>query len=154
MRIFETTHGQVLPKEYYKSDFSLPIGNIPLTALGKEQAKLLAKRLKDFNFQGVIFFVGGFLRGLGSKASPNTNLRPRQRSAANADGRDCRGAKAGQHDAAVSVPRTLSRGALHRNQRHFWYFWCQKYICGQTSFAIQFTDCCLWFRKQKQLLLL
>ena len=55
MRIFETTHGQVLPKEYYKSDFSLPIGNIPLTALGKEQAKLLAKRLKDFNFQGVIF---------------------------------------------------------------------------------------------------
>ena len=58
---------------------------------------------------------------------PYNNLRPRQRSAANADGRDCRGAQAGQHDAAVSVPRTLSRGALHRNQRHFWYFWCQKY---------------------------
>ena len=58
---------------------------------------------------------------------PYNNLRPRQRSAANADGRDCRGAKAGQHDAAVSVPRTLSRGALHRNQRHFWYLWCQKY---------------------------
>ena len=34
----------------------------------------------------------------------------RQRSAATADGRDCRGAQAGQHDAAVSVPRTLSRG--------------------------------------------
>ena len=32
-----------------------------------------------------------------------------------------------------SGPRIASRAhlgvwALHRNQRHFWYFWCQKYI--------------------------
>lgn len=54
MRIFETTHGQVLPQEYYKSDFSLPVGNFSLTPLGKEQARLLAKRLKQLNFKGVI----------------------------------------------------------------------------------------------------
>ena len=29
--------------------------------------------------------------------------------------------------AVGSEPRTSWRGALHRNQRHFWYFWCQKY---------------------------
>ena len=55
MRIFETTHGQVLPQQYYKSDFSLPVGNSFLTELGKEQAKLLAQRLKDLRFKGVIF---------------------------------------------------------------------------------------------------
>ncbi len=55
MRIFETTHAQVLPQEYYKSDFSLPVGNVSLTPLGEEQARLLAKRLKELNFKGIVF---------------------------------------------------------------------------------------------------
>ena len=33
-----------------------------------------------------------------------------------------------RHVVTDSVPRTSLRGALHRNQRHFWYFWCQKYV--------------------------
>ena len=27
----------------------------------------------------------------------------------------------------------LGVGALHRNQRHFWYFWCQKYTGGSSG---------------------
>ena len=55
MRIFETRHGQVAPKDYYKNDPSLPVGDISLSPLGKEQARLLGKRLKELNFKGVIF---------------------------------------------------------------------------------------------------
>lgn len=55
MRIFETTHGQVTPQEYYKNDYSLPVGNDTLTPLGREQARLLGKRLKALHFNGVIF---------------------------------------------------------------------------------------------------
>lgn len=55
MRIFETTHGQVASQEYYKNDWSLPIGNAPLSPLGREQARLLAQRLKSLQFKGVIF---------------------------------------------------------------------------------------------------
>lgn len=55
MRVFETRHGQVLSKEYYKNDPSLPLKNVGLSDLGKEQARLLAKRLKELNFKGVIF---------------------------------------------------------------------------------------------------
>ena len=87
--------------------------------------------MRIFNFK---LAVQAFYSAAGSVQHGCTfNKQPRQRSAATADGRDCRGAKAGQHDAAVSVPRTLVRGALHRNQRHFWYFWCQKYIPGSMS---------------------
>ena len=46
-----------------------------------------------------------------SAAPPNNNKRPRQRSAAPADGRDCRRAQAGQHNEAVSEPRTSWRGS-------------------------------------------
>ena len=55
MRIFETRHGQVAPKDYYKNDPSLPVGDVALSPLGKEQAHLLGKRLKELNFKGVIF---------------------------------------------------------------------------------------------------
>ena len=55
MRIFETRHGQVAPEGFYKNDCSLPIGDTALTPLGKEQALLLAKRLKRLNFNGLIF---------------------------------------------------------------------------------------------------
>ncbi len=84
MRIFETTHGQVLPQEYYKSDFSLPVGNISLTELGKEQAKLLAKRLKDLQFSGVLFSspydraiqtASVIAEEIGVKVIPLTSLR-------------------------------------------------------------------------------
>ena len=55
MRIFETRHGQVASKEFYKNNPSLPIGDVALSTLGKEQALLLAKRLKQLNFNGLIF---------------------------------------------------------------------------------------------------
>ena len=55
MRIFETRHGQVAPKDYYENDASLPVGDIALSTLGKEQARLLGKRLKELKFNGVIF---------------------------------------------------------------------------------------------------
>ncbi len=55
MRIFETRHGQIVPKEVYKNDPSLPKGAAALTPLGKEQTLLLAKRLKELNFRGLIF---------------------------------------------------------------------------------------------------
>ena len=55
MRIFETRHGQVAPKGYYGNDPSLPVGDVALSPLGKEQAKLLAKRLKELKFNGLIF---------------------------------------------------------------------------------------------------
>ncbi len=55
MRIFETRHGQVAPKGYYGNDPSLPVGDVALTPLGKEQARLTGERLKELGFKGVIF---------------------------------------------------------------------------------------------------
>ena len=55
MRIFETRHGQVLPKSYYQGNASLPVGNAGLSELGKEQARFVGKRLKELNFNGIIF---------------------------------------------------------------------------------------------------
>ena len=55
MRIFETRHGQVATKDYYKNDPSLPAGDVPLSPLGEEQAHLLGQRLKELKFKGVIF---------------------------------------------------------------------------------------------------
>ena len=55
MRIFETRHGQVAPKGYYGNDPSLPVGDVALTPMGKEQARLTGQRLKELGFRGVIF---------------------------------------------------------------------------------------------------
>lgn len=55
MRVFETRHGQILPKSYYQNNPSLPVGNAGLSELGKEQARLVGKRLKDLGFNGIIF---------------------------------------------------------------------------------------------------
>ena len=55
MRIFETRHGQVAPEGYYGNDPSLPVGDVALTPLGKEQARLAGLRLKELGFRGVIF---------------------------------------------------------------------------------------------------
>ena len=54
--------------------------------------------------------------------------RVKGRPAIEQGGRVRRRAQAGQHNEADSEPRTSWRGALHRNQRDFWYFWSQKYI--------------------------
>ena len=55
MRIFEVRHGQTLPKSYYQNNPSLPTGDSGLSDLGKEQARLTGKRLKQLNFKGIIF---------------------------------------------------------------------------------------------------
>lgn len=55
MRIFFTRHGQVFSASYYEGDAQRPVGNTALSELGKEQAKLVGKRLKELNFNGVIF---------------------------------------------------------------------------------------------------
>ena len=55
MRIFETRHGQVLPKRYYQDNPSFPVGDMPLSELGEEQARLVGKRLKELHFNGVIY---------------------------------------------------------------------------------------------------
>ena len=55
MRIFETRHGQVMPKTCYNNDASLPVGDTPLSELGDKQAALVGKRLKELDFKGVIY---------------------------------------------------------------------------------------------------
>ena len=55
MRIFFARHGQVLPKSYYQGNASLPMGNSALSPLGCTQAQLLGKRLKELNFNGIIY---------------------------------------------------------------------------------------------------
>ncbi len=55
MRIFFARHGQVLPKSYYQGNASLPVGNSALSQLGCTQAQLLGKRLKELNFNGIIY---------------------------------------------------------------------------------------------------
>lgn len=55
MRIFVTRHGQVADDADYFGDVAYPKGDIPLSALGREQAGLLGKRLKKDTFKGVIY---------------------------------------------------------------------------------------------------
>ena len=55
MRIFETRHGQVMPKSCYQNDASRPVGDTPLSELGDKQALQVGKRLKELGFQGVIY---------------------------------------------------------------------------------------------------
>lgn len=56
MKIYITRHGQVdLNAEYFNGDVSLPKGEVPLSELGKQQATLLGKRMKELGFQGKIF---------------------------------------------------------------------------------------------------
>ncbi len=56
MKIYITRHGQVdLKAEYYNGDVSLPKGEVPLSELGRQQAVLLGKRMKELGFRGKIF---------------------------------------------------------------------------------------------------
>lgn len=54
MKLYITRHGQVSPHDYHNTvDF--PEGDIPLTELGKLQAKCLGKKLSDIGFKGIIY---------------------------------------------------------------------------------------------------
>ncbi len=55
MKLYVTRHGQVADDaEYIDGNASLPRGEVPLSALGREQAVLLGKFLKKRNFSGKI----------------------------------------------------------------------------------------------------
>ena len=55
MKIFVTRHGQVADDAEYLGDVAFPKGDIPLSKLGCEQARLLGERLKSEGFSGVIY---------------------------------------------------------------------------------------------------
>jgi len=56
MKIYITRHGQVAQNtEYYQGDVNLPKGEVLLSELGRVQASLLGKKLKNLGFQGRIF---------------------------------------------------------------------------------------------------
>ena len=55
MKIYVTRHGQVADNAEYLGDVAFPKGDIPLSELGCEQARLLAERLKSEGFSGAIY---------------------------------------------------------------------------------------------------
>ena len=55
MKIFVTRHGQVADNAEYLGDVAFPKGDIPLSRLGCEQARLLGERLRSEGFSGVIY---------------------------------------------------------------------------------------------------
>ena len=56
MKIYVTRHGQVeLNAQYFNGDVSLPKGEVPLSELGRQQAVLLGKRMRELGFRGKIF---------------------------------------------------------------------------------------------------
>lgn len=55
MKIYITRHGQVdLNAEYFNGDVTLPKGEVAISELGKQQATLLGKRMKELGFRGKI----------------------------------------------------------------------------------------------------
>ena len=55
MKIYVTRHGQVdLNAEYLNGDVSLPIGEFALSELGRQQATLLGRQMKQLGFKGKI----------------------------------------------------------------------------------------------------
>lgn len=56
MKLYFTRHGQVSPVSgYINGDYRYPIGEVALSELGREQARLLGEELKKRGFHGVIF---------------------------------------------------------------------------------------------------
>ena len=55
MKFYVTRHGQVAEDSEYFGDVAYPKGDMPLSKLGREQADLLGKRLRDEGFSGKIF---------------------------------------------------------------------------------------------------
>jgi len=54
MAHYITSHGQVAGCSYYQNDPALPLGDLSLTNLGREQARLLGEHLKSLEFHGLI----------------------------------------------------------------------------------------------------
>ena len=54
MKIYLTRHGQVLSKEFY-GNVQYPVGDMPLTSLGREQAAYLGAYMKHLGFKGTIY---------------------------------------------------------------------------------------------------
>ncbi len=55
MRIFITRHGQIEKAEIINNNPNLPKNDPPISELGKEQAKLLAKEIQRLGFKGKIY---------------------------------------------------------------------------------------------------
>ncbi len=56
MRIFSTRHGQVLSQRFFNNDMNFPVGDEPITDLGREQARILGRHLRDtVGFKGIIY---------------------------------------------------------------------------------------------------
>ncbi len=54
MRVYITRHGQIAAANYF-GDAAFPVGDPPLSALGREQAHLLGARLREWGFAGIIY---------------------------------------------------------------------------------------------------
>jgi len=55
MKIYVTRHGQVdFNAKYLNGDVSLPVGETPLSELGRQQATLLGRRMKQLGFKGKV----------------------------------------------------------------------------------------------------
>jgi len=56
VKVYITRHGQVeFNAEYYNGDASLPKGELLLSDLGRKQAVILGRRMKELGFQGKIY---------------------------------------------------------------------------------------------------
>lgn len=56
MKIYVTRHGQIEPDaKYHKGNVLLPVGEVVLSELGREQATLLGKKLLKLGFAGKIY---------------------------------------------------------------------------------------------------
>ena len=56
MKIYITRHGQTSPGGgYINGDYRYPSGEVPLSDMGREQARILAEKLKEYGFCGKIF---------------------------------------------------------------------------------------------------
>ncbi len=63
MKIYITRHGQVADHALYDGDPLFPKGEVPLSALGREQSRLLGEYLKEIGFCGKIY-ASPYLRTL------------------------------------------------------------------------------------------
>lgn len=55
MKIYITRHGQVEPNAEYWGNPNYPKGEVQLSEMGREQARLLGRRLKELQFKGKIY---------------------------------------------------------------------------------------------------